>query len=137
MRGFRPATEPEVVLAFLRGEMDSDRFGGDVRRRLAEAGGLHLVRNPDLTSDEENRARERALAATAGSVGDLIVMATPDLSRLVVLGGHARLAVLDVAGLEQRLTVTRTWACPTPSSSGTVSEDRGQPTICSHRPGLR
>jgi hypothetical protein len=187
MRGFRPATEPEVVLAFLRGEMDSGRFGKDVRRGLVEAGGLHLVQSPDLSSAEENRARECALAsargwrdaelfegfpeqvdwyhgvlpyevlsrvrfidysywnelsggsrrpadvaatlrsgrlpewlielgtdwcfqfaarlATAEAVDDLIVMATPDLGRLVLLEGHARLTAVFVGGLQQRLTV--------------------------------
>jgi hypothetical protein len=49
MNGFRPATEAEVVLAFLRGEVDSERFGRDVERALAEVGGLQLVRRPDLT----------------------------------------------------------------------------------------
>jgi hypothetical protein len=66
MHGFRPALEAEVVLAFLRGEIDSDRFGNDVRRALIGAGGLQLVRSPDLDSEEENRARERALAAARG-----------------------------------------------------------------------
>jgi hypothetical protein len=64
--GFRPASESEVVLAFLRGEIDSDRFGNDVRRALTDAGGLHLVRSPDLDSEEENRARQHALAAARG-----------------------------------------------------------------------
>jgi hypothetical protein len=72
LNGFRPATEAEVVLAFLRGEIDSDRFGNDMRRALLDAGGLHLVRGPDLDSDEENRARERALVAARGwRSGDL------------------------------------------------------------------
>lgn len=66
VQGFRPAAESEVVLAFLRGELDSDRFGNDVRRALVEAGGLELVRSPDLDSEEENRARERALSAARG-----------------------------------------------------------------------
>ncbi len=66
LRGFRPVIEPEVVLAFLRGELDSDRFGSDVRRALIEAGGVELVRHPDLESEEENDARERALAAARG-----------------------------------------------------------------------
>ena len=66
MNGFRPATESEVVLAFLRGEIDSDRFGNDVRQAVVDAGGLHLVRSPDLDSNEQNRARERALAAARG-----------------------------------------------------------------------
>jgi hypothetical protein len=54
------------VLSFLRGELDSARFSGDVRRGLAEAGGLQLVYDPDLGSAEENRARERALAVARG-----------------------------------------------------------------------
>jgi hypothetical protein len=66
MHDFRPAAESEVVLAFLRGEVDSHRFGNDVRRALADAGGLQLVRSPDLGSEAENRARERALAAARG-----------------------------------------------------------------------
>jgi hypothetical protein len=66
MNGFRPATEAEVVLAFLRGEVDSERFGRDVERALAEVGGLQLVRRPDLSSERENRARERALAVARG-----------------------------------------------------------------------
>jgi hypothetical protein len=187
MHGFRPASESEVVLAFLRGEIDSDRFGNDVRQALIDAGGLQLVRSPDLDSGEENRARERALAAARGwrntelfegfpqkvdwyhgvlqpgdlsrvrfidysywnelsggsrrpvdvlptlrsgrpptwltelgtdwcfefaawlakaeAVDDLIVMATPDLSELVVLEGHARLTAIFVGGLQRRLTV--------------------------------
>jgi hypothetical protein len=187
MSGFRPAAEPEVVLAFLRGEIDSHRFGNDVRRGLVDAGGLQLVRSPDLDSEEENRARERALAtargwrdselfegfpekvdwyhgvvppdalsrvrfidysywnelsggsrrpadvlstlrsgslppwlselgtdwcyqfaaqlATAEAVDDLIVMATPDLSKLVLLEGHARLTAIFVGGLQRRLTI--------------------------------
>jgi hypothetical protein len=66
MQGFRSASESEVVLAFLRGEIDSDRFGNDVRHALIDAGGVQLVRSPDLDSEEENRARERALAAARG-----------------------------------------------------------------------
>jgi hypothetical protein len=66
MRGFRRATESEVVLAFLRGEMNSERFGSDVRQALVEAGGLELVQSPDLDSEAENQARERALSAAKG-----------------------------------------------------------------------
>ncbi len=64
--GFRPAAEAEVVLAFLRGEAGSARFGDDVRQALTDAGGLHLVHRPDLHSAAENQARERALAAARG-----------------------------------------------------------------------
>lgn len=64
--GFRPADEAEVVLAFLRGEVTSRRFGDAARRALEEAGGLELVRNPDLASEAENRARVQALSAARG-----------------------------------------------------------------------
>jgi hypothetical protein len=185
---YRHATESEVVLAFLRGELHSVRFGSDVRQALVEAGGLELVQSPNLDSEEENRARERALSAargwrtntglftgfpetvewyhgtlppdelsrvrfidysywielsggsrrpgdvpsnlragklpawlieqgtswcfelaarlgTGGIVDDLIVMATPDLSELVLLEGHARLTAIFVGELHRRLTV--------------------------------
>jgi hypothetical protein len=187
MSGFRPAVEPEVVLAFLRGEVGSNRFGHDVRRALVRAGGLDLVRRPDLRSEQENRARERALAAargwrdselfegfpekvdwyhgvlppaalaqlrfvdysywnelsggsrrpadvlptlrsgrlprwvselgtdwcfsfaaelaTAEAVDDIIVMAPPDLSKLVLLEGHARLTAVFVGELQRRLVI--------------------------------
>jgi hypothetical protein len=187
VHGYRPATESEVVLAFLRGELDSDRFGNDVRRALIDVGGPELVESPDLDSAEDNRARARALAAargwpntelfegfpekvdwyhgvlapdvlervrfidysywnrlsggsrwprdvlptlqagklpgwltklgtswcfefaaqlaTAQAVDDLIVMATPDLSELVLLEGHARLTAIFVGDLHRRLTV--------------------------------
>jgi hypothetical protein len=188
VEGLRHAIESEVVLAFLRGEMDSERFGSDVRQALVEAGGLDLVRRPDLGSEEENRARVHALSAargwrtdtglfagfpetvewyhgllppdelsrvryinysywlelsggsrlprdvpsnlragtlppwlravgtgwclelaarlaTAGVVDDLIVMATPDLSELVLLEGHARITAIFVGGLHRRVTV--------------------------------
>jgi hypothetical protein len=188
LQGFRLAAAPEIVLAFLRGELDSERFGADVRQAVTEAGGLHLVHNPDLGSVEENEAREHALSvargwrtdaglfkgfpetvdwyhgplqpeqlsrvrfinysywvelsggsrrpgdvlatlragrlptwltelgtrwcfelatrlAAAEVVDDLIVVATPDLSELVVLEGHARLTAIFVGGLQRRLTV--------------------------------
>jgi len=66
MHGFRPAAESEVVPAFLRGELASERFGNDVRRALADADGLELVQSPDLDSEEENRAPECSLSAARG-----------------------------------------------------------------------
>ena len=66
VHGFRPADESEVVVSFLRGEIDSERCGDDVRRALVDAGGLELVHSPDLDSEEENRARERALSVARG-----------------------------------------------------------------------
>lgn len=55
-----------MVLAFLRGEVDSERFGNDVRRALDSVGGLGLVERPDLGSDQENQARAQALSVARG-----------------------------------------------------------------------
>ncbi len=203
MRGFRPATESEVVLAFLRGELNSERFGDAIRQALVDAGGLQLVQNPHLESVNENQARARALARARGwpdlelfedfpravdwyhgvlppqdlervrfidysywnalsggsrrpcdvlptlesgrlprwltQLGthqhlefacrlatadvlehDLIVMATPDFSELVLLEGHARVTAIFVGGHQRRLIVRsyigvspdiRQWGC--------------------------
>lgn len=187
VQDFRPVPEAEVVLAFLRGEIESQRFGSEVKRAVLDAGGLQLVRTPDLSSETENRARERALAQARGwrntelfqdfpeqvdwfhgdlppdvlervrfidysywnelsggsrrprdvlevlrtgtlpdwlnelgtnwcfefaaqletsrVVDDLIVMATPGLSELVLLEGHARLTAIFVGDLQRRLRV--------------------------------
>ncbi len=176
------------MLAFLRAEVESPRFGDEVRRALETVGGTRLVSEPDLGSAAQNEARERALGIARGwpdrevfedfpraSVGwhhgtlppevldrvrfidysywnelsggsrrpadvratieagelpewlvklgtewpfelaqrladtevvdDLIVMATPDLSELVILEGHARLTAIFVGGHQDRLTV--------------------------------
>jgi hypothetical protein len=189
VRRSRPVAEPEVVLAYLRGELDSERFAEAVRDALMDVGGLDLVRRPDLNAEEKNRARADALTAargwrsnsglfsgfpddvswshgtleldqllrlrfinysywvelsggsrrpadvaetlragalpawmkelgtnwcfdlarrlaTADAVGDLIIMATPNLDELVVLEGHARLTGIFVGKLEWRLSVT-------------------------------
>jgi hypothetical protein len=52
-----------VVLAFLRGELDSHRFGAAVRAALDAAGGPQLVATPDLNCESQNRARAAALTA--------------------------------------------------------------------------
>jgi hypothetical protein len=59
----RPASEDEVVLAFLRGEFASERFGVATRAAL---GREQLVTDPDLTSAAENDARRAALGRTRG-----------------------------------------------------------------------
>jgi hypothetical protein len=46
-----------------------------------------------------------AQLATAEAVDDLIVMATPDLGKLVLLEGRARLTAIFVGGLQRRLTI--------------------------------
>jgi hypothetical protein len=175
------------VLAFLRGEIDSERFGTNVKNALLDVGGIELIRDPDLDSAEENVARGQALSVARGwrdteifekfpkevqwyhgvlppehlervryidysywdrlsggsrrpadvlptlqagrlprwltklgtswcfefaaqlasleSVDGLIVMATPDLSDLVLLEEHARLTAIFVGGLQRQLTI--------------------------------
>jgi hypothetical protein len=187
VQGFSPVRESEVVLAFLRGELNSVRFGDHVKRAIGEAGGIDLVANPDLDSAEENMAREKALSIARGwpnaeifegfptevewyrgvlapadlervrfieysywnelsggsrrpidvlptlragklpkwladldtswcfefasrladvdRIDGIILMATPGLSDLVLLEGHARLTALFVGGLQRKLTV--------------------------------
>lgn len=46
-----------------------------------------------------------AQLAKAEVVDDLMVMATPDFSELVLLEGHARLAAVFLGGLQRHLTV--------------------------------
>jgi hypothetical protein len=187
VQGFYPVRESEVVLAFLRGEINSERFGDNVKNAIVQAGGIELVSNPDLDSAEENAARRSALSTARGwpnaeifegfprevewfrgvltpadlervrfieysywnelsggsrlpvdvlptlragklpkwltdldtswcfkfaarlakveSIDDVIVMATLDLSDLVLLEGHARLTALFVGGLQRKLIV--------------------------------
>jgi hypothetical protein len=55
-----------VILAFLRAELDSPRFGQATRRALDACGGVGLVTAPDLDSTDENAARRQALATAKG-----------------------------------------------------------------------
>jgi hypothetical protein len=66
VQDFSPVRESEVVLTFLRGELNSGRFGDAVKNAIVEAGGIDLVANPDLDSAEENTARENALSMARG-----------------------------------------------------------------------
>jgi hypothetical protein len=62
MRLLRPATEAEMVATFLRGELDSERFGPELRRLLALGGhALSLVTEPDLTDAAANAVRASLL----------------------------------------------------------------------------
>jgi hypothetical protein len=62
MRILRPATEDEVVTAFLRAELDSGRYG-DVVRKLLERDGVDadVLARPDLTDPAANRYRSGLL----------------------------------------------------------------------------
>jgi len=66
MQNFRRVAEAEVILAFLRGEVNSKRFGDAARHAIVSEGGLELIWNPDLESEGQNRAREQALSQYRG-----------------------------------------------------------------------
>jgi hypothetical protein len=62
VRILHPITEDEVVATFLRGELDSDRYGDTLRAALVRDGlAPHVLRNPNLTDETENRYRRRLL----------------------------------------------------------------------------
>jgi carnitine 3-dehydrogenase / betainyl-CoA thioesterase len=63
MRDLGPATEDEMILGFLRAEIDSPRFGAHVRHLL---GDVNLVLNADLDDAAQNDARRSALRAFRG-----------------------------------------------------------------------
>lgn len=66
MNGLRRVTQPEVILAFLRGEINSPRFGKEASQAIMNAGGFQLIQSPDLESEEQNQAREQALSEYRG-----------------------------------------------------------------------
>ncbi|MFC6021635.1 hypothetical protein ACFP2T_36405 [Plantactinospora solaniradicis] len=57
------------MLEFLRGEIDSVRFGNDVRRALTDTGGVYPVRSPDLDSDEPAADPVRSTAGVCDTSG--------------------------------------------------------------------
>jgi hypothetical protein len=66
-----PATEDEMVLAFLRAEVDSSRFGGRYPSHFAHFGHFGfdrrvLIDTADLRSDQQNAIRWWILAAERG-----------------------------------------------------------------------
>src|ERR1700722_10659584 len=61
------SSDDEMVATFLRGELSSERFGGDIRSWLASCGQPErLLTHPDLSDAEANAARRAVLAATRG-----------------------------------------------------------------------
>jgi hypothetical protein len=62
MRILRPATEDEMIAVFLRGELDSGRYG-EVLRKLLDRDGLDVdvLARPDLTDAAANRYRSGLL----------------------------------------------------------------------------
>jgi hypothetical protein len=62
MRLLEPVGEDEVVAAFLRAEIDSDRYGEKLRRLLArDRRQPRVLRHPDLENECENRYRRQLL----------------------------------------------------------------------------
>lgn len=56
-----------MVGCFLRGELDSERFGQSIRDALRELSEpMRLVAQPDLSDQRANQARRRLLAMTRG-----------------------------------------------------------------------
>jgi len=68
MRELGPATEVEVVLAFLKAEIDSPRFGPAVAKILDNSGlgRAMLIDNADLANPGHNRLRTELLKAVRG-----------------------------------------------------------------------
>src|SRR2546430_1813787 len=71
MRVLGPSNEDEMVLAFLRAEFYSRRFGETVRYLLG--GDRDLVDNPHLDNAAENATRKRALAEFRGYGEDALM----------------------------------------------------------------
>ena len=68
MKELGPATEHEVVLAFVRAEIDSTRFGSHYQNVLANSGlnRSRLIDDADLSNTNENHVREELLKAVRG-----------------------------------------------------------------------
>jgi hypothetical protein len=65
MRVVGPSSEDEMVAIFLRGELESERFGAATRNALARVGAPDdLVTAPDLSHPAENALRRRLLTDT-------------------------------------------------------------------------
>ncbi len=58
-----PATEDEMVLAFLQAEIRSSRYGSIIQRTLAQLGWKNsLIENPNLADEVENAQRRELLS---------------------------------------------------------------------------
>lgn len=67
MRVVGVGSADEMIACFLRGELPSQRFGGEIRSRLVACGQTEqLLTHPNLSDAEANAARRALLAATRG-----------------------------------------------------------------------
>jgi hypothetical protein len=80
VRVIGPSSEDEMVAVFLRGELDSDRFGAAIRRALERAGvSDRVLRAPELSDATENALRRRLLTDTrAYDIRDGVFGGFPD-----------------------------------------------------------
>ena len=71
MRLLQPITENDMIAVFLRTEIASQRFGGDIAALLARDGvGREIVDAPDITRAEDNAYRRRLLGGYRAYVVD-------------------------------------------------------------------
>lgn len=67
MKIVRGSSEEEMILAFLSAELESQRFGEDIKETLKKLGaGEELILNRDLSCPEENRLRREVLGKWRG-----------------------------------------------------------------------
>src|SRR6266540_1261933 len=88
MQLLHPITEEEVIAVFLRGELDSGRYGAKLRGLLARDGRGEV----DGATAAEHEPLAVALRATPPPPA-LIAVTTPAHESLVLVEGHVRLTV--------------------------------------------
>lgn len=67
MRLLADITEDEMIATFLRAEIASERFAGEILTLLAQSGdGREIIERPDTTNTDENAARLRLLGDFRG-----------------------------------------------------------------------
>ena len=67
MQDLGPATDDQVILAWLQAETKSPRFGNNVRADPATLAAIRVgAQNPDLTNPQQNDLRRQVIAGTRG-----------------------------------------------------------------------
>jgi hypothetical protein len=67
MQDLGPATDDQVILAWLQAETKSPRFGNNVRADQATLAAIRdAAQNPDLTNPQQNDLRRQVIAGTRG-----------------------------------------------------------------------
>lgn len=79
MKELGPASEHEMILAFLQAEVDSNRFGAITAQALQQVGATRtLIDQPDVKNATENGQRLDVLSRTRGYPGQLLFQGFPD-----------------------------------------------------------